>query len=357
MSNMTMRERILAVVQGREVDRVPFVSYDMLIPVTETLRRLGPGGIGLLRWCKLFRVVSPNCRFETREHYEGPNLHRRTELQTPVGSICEHKVFTSALNPDLDYGGVHKHYIERPEDYEVLWYYLQNSLILENYDQYYQDQAELGDHGWPLPYVERTPYQQLWIEWVGLENFAFHMADYPDRVGRTMELLQARARRIFEIAFRSPAPFIDVPDNITAPAIGSRRFREYCVPLYNELADMMGERNAAVFVHMDGQLKPLWEDIAGLRITGIDSFTPPPDCDTTPARAAAMWPEKRLWLNFPSSIHIASRDQIHAIAETILAEAGHTGRLQIQISENMPPGAWRTSFPIIVDAIEAFGAP
>ncbi len=44
-------------------------------------------------------------------------------------------------------------------------------------------------------------------------------------------------------------------------------------------------------------------------------------------------------------------------AETILAAAGHTGRLQIQVSENVPLFAWRTSFPAIVDAIQAFGEP
>ena len=38
-----------------------------------------------------------------------------------------------------------------------------------------------------------------------------------------------------------------------------------------------------------------------------------------------------------------------------VAEAGHTGRLQIQISENLPPGAWRKSYPIIVEAIRELG--
>jgi hypothetical protein len=41
----------------------------------------------------------------------------------------------------------------------------------------------------------------------------------------------------------------------------------------------------------------------------------------------------------------------------ILSEAGHTGRLQIQISENVPPGVWRTSYPEIVRAIRNFGKP
>jgi len=37
--------------------------------------------------------------------------------------------------------------------------------------------------------------------------------------------------------------------------------------------------------------------------------------------------------------------------------AGYSGRLQIQVSENVPLDVWQTSFPIIIEAIEAFGAP
>ena len=56
-------------------------------------------------------------------------------------------------------------------------------------------------------------------------------------------------------------------------------------------------------------------------------------------------------------LHLASPEQIRATADQILADAGHTGRLQIQISENVPLDRWQTSFPIIAEAIEAFGTP
>ena len=239
----------------------------------------------------------------------------------------------------------------------MLWCYLQDSIILEDYERYQRDQAELGDVGLPLTAVERTPYQQLWVQWVGLDTLAFHIADCPDRVERTMELLRQRAKRIFDIAYRSPAPFIDFPDNITAPTIGPHRFREHCVTLYNELAERLVERNAPVFVHMDGDLKPLWDAISESKVGGIDSFAPAPDNDTTVAQAVSMWPEMRLWVNFPSSVHLCPYDGVRAEAEAILAAGGHTGRLQIQISENVPHQVWRTSLPAIADAVDAFGAP
>ena len=75
---------------------------------------------------------------------------------------------------------------------------------------------------------------------------------------------------------------------------------------------------------------------------------------STVAQAISMWPEKRLFVNFPSSVHLRPYEQVRAEAEAILEAGGHTGRLEIQISENVPPFAWPTSLPAIADAIDAF---
>ena len=200
-----------------------------------------------------------------------------TILHTPKGDLTELRIF----EPAFDSSTARKHFVETREDYERLWSYLEDAVILDNYDQYYRDCAELGDDGIPKTEIERTPWQQLWIEWVGLEPLSYHLADWPEHVEHTLELLERRARQTFEIARRSPAPFIVMVDNITASAIGPARFRKYCVRLYDELDAMLAERGIPVFSHMDGMLKPLWKDIARSRVGGLDSFTPTPDCDTT----------------------------------------------------------------------------
>ena len=350
---MTMRERMLAVIQGREHDRVPFAMYEIMLPAQEAFDLLGHGNIGLIRFCSIFRAETPNCRRESTIFFEGETKWERNILRTPKGDLTELRIF----EPAFDSSTARKHFVETREDYERLWSYLEDAVILDNYDQYYRDCAELGDDGIPKTEIERTPWQQLWIEWVGLEPLSYHLADWPDHVEHTLDLLERRARQTFEIARRSPAPFIVIVDNITASAIGPARFRKYCARLYDELDAMLADRGIPVFSHMDGMLKPLWKDIARSRVGGLDSFTPVPDCDTTVAEAVAMWPEKRLWLNFPSSVHLAPPDQIRATADQILADAGHTGRLQVQISENVPLDRWQISFPVIVEAIEAFGKP
>jgi hypothetical protein len=217
----------------------------------------------------------------------------------------------------------------------------------------------VGDDGLPMAAVDRTPYQQLWIQWVSLEDLAWHMADYPDLVEECVQVMAGIQRRVYaavcECLHRVPVPFVNVPDNITAPAIGPRYFEKYSVPLYRELADMLADRDIPVFVHMDGDLKPLWKLIGESGVRGLDSFSTPPDNDTSITDAVSMWPEMRLFANFPSSVHLAEPKTTYDQTIRMLTEAAGTGRLQIQVSENVPPGVWRTSYLQIVKAINDFG--
>jgi len=234
---LTPRERMLALVQERELDRVPFVVYNGVLPTDEVIAHLGAERVGRLIWCRVHRVEHPHCHFDFEEYFVGESKWRRNTLHTPGGVLTEER----AYEPTYGTSSIRKHYVQEAQDYKALWALLEDSIILENHAQYHADQATLGDYGLPLVAVERTPYQQLWVQWVGLDNLSWHLADCPERVARTVEMLRQRERRVMEIAARSPAPFIDFPDNITAPTIGLRRFQEYCVPLYDELADMIAK--------------------------------------------------------------------------------------------------------------------
>jgi hypothetical protein len=299
MKPMSMRQRLLAVIQGRELDRVPLIMYDDLFPSGGDEVRAGYGDrIGLLRWSAVHRVETPHCHVVTEEYFAGETRCEHSTLFTPAGSLSQERAFEPIYNS----GAFKKRYIEEPQDYEVLWAYLEDALILEDYARYHRDQARLGEEGLPLAAVERTPFQQLWVEWIDIDRLSFHFADCPDRVYKTIEMLNARARKIFDIACQSPAPMINFPDNITAPMIGLKRFLEFNVPLYNELADRLAEKQAPVFVHMDGNLKPLWGAIAASKVGGLDSFSPTPDNDTSVADAVALWPDKRLFVNMRSAL-------------------------------------------------------
>ena len=358
MQQLTMRQRMLNVFRGGELDRVPFVQYDGIsAPNSDIWQVIGRENMGILRWCGVHRFEHPNCRFDSQEYTQDGLRAGRTILTTPKGTLTEEKLFEPALGS----AATRKHFVTRPADYEILLSFLRDITVVQDLTGVRQAIAELGEDGLPLVAVARTPYQQLWIQWVCIEDLALHLVDHPELLEECTRLLGDIERRICDVAVATldkiDLPFIDFPDNITAPVIGERYFRRYCLPHYRYLADRLRGRNTGVIVHMDGDLQPLAKAIAETPLCGLDSFSPQPDNDTTVAEAVRLWPNLRLMVNFPSSVHLGTPDTIYRQALRILEEGGHTRRLWIQVSENTPPQCWRKSYPEIVRAIRDFGKP
>lgn len=354
MKRLTPRERILAVLKGEQCDRVPFVQYDNLAADNNAIwDKIGRQSMGVLRWLTTYRIEHPNCATATEPLAREGLAGVRTTIATPRGILVQE----SYQEPTYGTSSIRKHFVTAAQDYDALLYYLQDAVISEDLTDFHRAQRELGENGLPLVRVERTPYQQLWVQWTGIENLALHLFDVPERVQDCIVALSDQARQIFKLVARQPIDIVNFPDNITAPVIGESNFRRYCLPLYAELNAMLAGEGKPIFVHMDGDLKPLWQAIGESAVGGLDSFSPPPDNDTSAAQAVSMWPQMRIFLNFPSSVHLGSKREIYRQTCTILEEAGHSNRLQIQISENVPPGVWQKSFPQIVKAIADFGQP
>jgi hypothetical protein len=351
-----MRERMLAVIRQQTPDRVPFVQYDGLAaPNEEVWDLVGKENIGVLRWCSAYWFEHDNCRIEREEiRIDGRQGYRNT-LVTPRGELYEEKLCVPELTGVM---GFRKHYVETVDDYAILRAYLNDICVRPNPERVRQAHAELAETGLPHVSLERTPFQQLWIQWVSIEQLSMHLVDAPDVVEACMEImgdvLLRAAQTIYAVADEVFIPHVVIGDNITAPLIGERRFRTYCLPYYDKVGELMAKKGIPLFVHMDGDLRPLWGAIGESAVRGLDSLSPPPDNDTSVGDALAMWPEMRVLVNFPSSVHLASPEIVYAQAREILEQGGRSGRLQIQISENTPPGAWRRSYPEIVRAIAEF---
>jgi hypothetical protein len=351
---MTNRQRLLAVLRGDELDRVPFVQYeDVAAPDREIWSAFGRNRMGLLRWTEAHLLAAPCCRFDAQPFARDGLRGQRTVLTTPRGVLEEETLY----EPTYGAGSIKKHFVCSKQDWEIFLSYLRDVIIVPDPEKVLAADRELGDDGLPHVSVMRTPYQHLWILWVALEDLVAALVDWPELTGEVIEELVRIERDIFRAVAAAPVPYVVFPDNITAPPIGETYFRRYCVPLYDELAELLAARGIPVFVHMDGDLKPLWSAIGDSRVEGLDSLSPPPDNDTSAGAAVAMWPRMKVFLNFPSSVHVMDDPVIYRTTCGILEEAGHSGRLSIQISENVPPGAWRKSFPPILRAIEEFGRP
>ena len=89
--------------------------------------------------------------------------------------------------------------------------------------------------------------------------------------------------------------------------MGPPRYREFCLPLVRECAEFLHRKGKLLGTHLDGNNRPWARDVAEAPFDYIEAFTPAPDTDMTLREALDAWPDKVLWINFPSSLHLADR--------------------------------------------------
>ena len=352
---MTNRERMLRIVRGGEVDRIPFVHQSYLVaPNEEIWELLGREKMALSIWTSVHSCVNEECKRFSEEHIENGKKITRDTIITPKGTIYQDSVFIESYNTQ----GVTKHFVEDENDLEILTEYFRHFKVYPDLTNYFAALKHLGDDGVPYVNTERTPYQLLVTEYANIESLSYIIADSPEIFEEACDVMGKHfldvADAIAKVGKETDIAIVNITENITAPLIGKRLYREYCMPYYKAFKEKIHDLNITVYSHIDGELKGIWNEIKESAIDGIDSFTPTPTGDTTVAEALGIWENGRIMCNFPSSVHISSEEEIYDTAAQILKEGGHSGRMWIAISENVPKNAWRKSFKQIVRAIDDF---
>ncbi len=350
---MTMKERMLAVVEGRPVDYSPFVTYNHNgAPNEEIWQALGREHMGVYRGTYIHKTLNDECKLIS-EDFKLPNGHEgiRKTIVTPKGTLFEEHL----KQYDLNTYAMAKHYVETKEDLEILLYYFKTSRCVPYHQYFYNNLEEVGDDGIVSVSVERTPFQQMWILWATLIDLSYLILDCEDLVEACMSEISRLLFMQFDIMAEAvkvlPIPLVEFPENMTAPCIGAERFERYCIPYYQRLKELIGDKPLGI--HADGDIKALAPQIARSGLDFLESYSPPPDNDMPLAEAVKAFPNMAFYINFPSSVHLGSEEEIYETAMQIMKDCAGR-RMWIQSSESVPPGVWKKSYPPIIRAVEQF---
>ncbi|HIE03217.1 MAG TPA: hypothetical protein EYP61_00500 [Candidatus Latescibacteria bacterium] len=179
-------------------------------------------------------------------------------------------------------------------------------------------------------------------------------AERRDEVLKLYHALADRQRRIFPIIARSPALAVNYGGNETPEVMGPPRFREYVIPLYNEAAEVLHRHGKLLGAHLDGNNRAWAQDIAKSGLDYIEAFTPAPDTDMSLREALDAWPDKVLWINFPSSVHLSPVDEVERTAAELIGTAPKD-RFIMGITEDIPEDRWQENLLAISRAINQGG--
>jgi len=210
---------------------------------------------------------------------------------------------------------------------------------------------DTGEDGYVQGKMGYSPLVEMRVNWLGVERFALDQFDRPDLFFSLYETIRKGQREQFELVADSPAELVVYCGNVSPEVFGRERFERYILPCYNELGEMLHAKGKLFGTHADAN-NAIWKDLlATSTLDVIEAFTPAPDTDMSLAQAYATWPGKALWINYPSSGHLGTREQIREQTRDLLHQAGEARGLILGITEDVPADKWRMSLDAIADVL------
>ncbi len=340
---MTPRENLIAALDGRRPERIPYtVNQDFVTddPAWEGLFAAGLCRIPYMQTVReemigVERVVVP-------VSWQG-QPGRRVTLRTSQGEISQIEVN----------GWVQEYYLKTPADYRVMTHIVRNTRLSLDPAGFEAAEREVGDRGQTLIGVGRSPMQTILVDYAGLEEFSYHLADGFPELFELAEALEAQLLERCRLTAVGPGRFISLLENFTAESWGAARFRQYHLPVYAKLLPIFQAAGKRVFPHCDGQLACVAPLLAETGFAGIESLTEPPEGDMTLAQARAAFPDKVFWANINVGVYaLPPADLRRWVRERVQAAAPDGGGLVFEISEDLPPN-WREAIPVVLETLKS----
>jgi hypothetical protein len=346
--NLTPRQRVETVLRGGHGDRVPFTVYECMIPQCTAERELRNRGLCIVkRDVRTFKTVLPNVKMTKHAYWEQGREFTRTTYETPVGPVTtlyEEHGFTQWY---------HERLFKSPDDYARLLFLIEDEVYVSDYANFARAQRAFGPDGIFRAQIGLEPLQALISgNYMDTQTFCIEWMDRRDEVLTLYDALVKKRREIYRIVADSPALHANYGGNVVPEIIGLKNFQQYYVPHYNEAAEILHQKGKLIGSHFDANCRLLADAIAATNLDYIEAFTPAPDTDMTLREAREAWPDKVIWINFPSSVHLRPDEEVEQTTVDLLSEVGTIEGLIVGITEDVPQDRWQDSCRAIMDGLE-----
>lgn len=344
---MTPRKRVEQALRGSHSDRVPFTIYKSMIPQCAAEREMRNRGLCIVERVGVFKTHQPNVKITGTTYYENGKQLIRTTYETPKGTL------SSLSEPAGFTTWHHEKLFKSPADYKAILFMIKDEAYEPAYEEVARAENDFGADAIFRTSFGLEPLQTIISGGImKMETFCLEWMDNRDEILKLYEAIVANRRKIYPIVAESPLMHANYGGNVTPEIIGLETFEKYYVPHYNEAAEIMHQRGKLIGSHLDANCKLLSKAIASTKLDYIEAFTPAPDTDLTLAETRKAWPDKVLWLNFPSSAHLKPDAEVERTTVDLLDQAGNIDGLIMGITENIPPDRWQDSCRAIMDGLD-----
>jgi uroporphyrinogen-III decarboxylase len=342
---MTIKERILSVYNNNKPDKIPVSIYNRYHRYGEVERIARNNGLGILDFYPVVSLLAPpwhvkpgyvsevkNSSFDIKLIWDKGKQVEVRVFETPVGKISQQITKDNAYGSDW----TQKHYLENPEDYKVMQYIIENTVLKPQEKVIKQRIADLGQDGVVLGRVDRSPYQKLLTELANPETFMPEIYTNPSTIEELIETMNKKCEEQFLMAMESEIEVIWQPDNITADMTPPDMYEKYVLPFYTKHGEQCRKAGKPYLVHIDGRTRGIKNQIAQSPFDVVESFSFSEMAgDVSVSDAFKIWPDKVLCPNFPASLIGESEAYILDYLENKKKDFQNRP-FMIQVSEDIP---------------------
>jgi len=360
----TMKERVLAVLDRKLPDRLPFIDridiwYNSQrakgtmpleyagMSLSEIHKTVGIGrekfsipyalklrGVDMRIFFEdelIYRETDPEAHYFPAQYPPDEIPRDKTgtsivEYKTPIGSVSVSYVFAESM---ISLSGMEPymttHLIKETADYRTIEYILERADFVPKYKEFETEENEVGSHGFVVPCIHRIPFQQALLEYLGEISLFQALYDSRDELDRLILLLDQQMVVILNRLAETDLPYVEFGDNLDGMMTNPDLFRQYCIPQYQKYTGILHAQGKKVGSHTDGNMKPLVDLLPESGLDVCESFTPEPLTELPFEEAWEKWQNGPLiWGGIPSDLLEERTDQrvFEAFAENLLTTVG-----------------------------------
>lgn len=262
------------------------------------LRLHGELGILPYYYYEKFWAAEPRYddRIELIETKEGDKNIRR--FRTPLGELREECVY-SPLSCSL---GITKHFVASESDLDVLLDILRHRRLvpanLADWPERRRLWARYG--GLPCIGLPRSPLSAFFVEWAGVQNGSYLLADCPAKCDEVLRLMEEQEGPILEAVCELAPPLVHFPDNLTSECM-TGYYDARMAAGHRRRLERLHAAGIRAAVHLDGTVKGLLPKLVRSGFDAVEALTPQPggDLDVEEIRDLAGSETVILWGGVP----------------------------------------------------------
>jgi len=358
---MTSKERILHALHGRDVDYLPFSPNLAYVweSFPQEIQALGQDGFQRMIGCDPLWRGAPGV-----VHATHPEQLRSTRTQeggltvltqeTPVGNIRT----AWTRSPDGNTNFLTEHPLKREEDFKVL-------LWIEENTRFHFDPSHALAHldasgreglsiGMLIPRC-KTAFQTLVEHFVGTEELAYALADFPGTVRELLHAMNANDRACAKISLEAPYDYFITWEDSSTQNYSPAQYCEFIAPEISAWCATLATAGKHYIQHACGHLDQLCVPMREQGIFGVESISPPPTGNITMAGAREKLGPKPVIIGGIEPVEFLRLPLagLDAYVEEVIAEL-RGGPFLLANSDSCPPGVTVEKFKRVTEIAKRF---